>query len=536
MYAQANKSQANKQKRQLLSAVIILMLVLSLIAPTMVDADPAVGEKSTGSLKITKKSDKPGDNGEKKVLSGAAFTLYKVMNLKPKASPKIGYEYEIMDDFKTVLAGVTPDDLGNYSAKEIEDLANEILVAASTTSDTQITDRTGVATFDNLSLGYYLVVETKAPTGYIAGKPFFIAIPSTDNYGTEKDDKTAGTKWEYDVEAIPKNEELYIDKGIVSGGALVEENTASVGDTINYVVESRIPNYDDAYFADPSKTPIFKISDEMTNGLTFTYPTGFEKVVTGSGVALNNPADYTLAAGTNGFVLTFTKDFLKDNRGATVKLYYSAVLNKNAEKGVGESNDNNVELEYSNNPKDFSEKGTVENETKVYTFGIKIKKFGEENNLLSGAAFRLYSNAACTTEVFSTLGALVSDANGMITFPSVKEGTYYLKETQSPKGYTLLTNPIKVEIVALKDNDGKLTGGFDLYIDDEKITETADGFKTFIEQAKGDSTVAVKNHEGFSLPETGGMGIYIFLAIGLIGIIAVSIAMTRKKPSKKATV
>ena len=45
-------------------------------------------------------------------------------------------------------------------------------------------------TFENLALGYYLIVETKAPDGYVAGKPFLVSIPSTDNYQSN----AAGTK------------------------------------------------------------------------------------------------------------------------------------------------------------------------------------------------------------------------------------------------------------------------------------------------------------------------------------------------------
>ena len=49
-----------------------------------------------------------------------------------------------------------------------------------------------------------------------------------------------------------------------------------------------------------------------------------------------------------------------------------------------------------------------------------------------------------------------------------------------------------------------------------------------IDEEAGTANIAVENHKGFTLPSTGGMGITVFLAIGGIGILGISIVMLKK--------
>lgn len=83
----------------------------------------------------------------------------------------------------------------------------------------------GQCIFNDLSVGYYLVVETKTPIvqengkdtiQYVASTPFFVAIPQSDQTTAYDEEATeATTAWQYDVVATPKNEEVSIDKKIV---------------------------------------------------------------------------------------------------------------------------------------------------------------------------------------------------------------------------------------------------------------------------------------------------------------------------------
>lgn len=80
-----------------------------------------------------------------------------------------------------------------------------------------------------------------------------------------------------------------------------------------------------------------------------------------------------------------------------------------------------------------------------YIFNIKVQKFTDEvedNKALAGAEFELW-NSDMTEKIQN---AVATGDDGTLTFDKLDEGVYYLKETKAPNGYTLLANPIKVEI------------------------------------------------------------------------------------------
>ncbi len=71
---------------------------------------------------------------------------------------------------------------------------------------TKTTAGGGLATFDSLPLGAYVVTETKTPAGYVGSKPFIITVPMTH--------PTDLNKWVYDVHAYPKNSKANIEKTV----------------------------------------------------------------------------------------------------------------------------------------------------------------------------------------------------------------------------------------------------------------------------------------------------------------------------------
>ena len=95
----------------------------------------------------------------------------------------------------------------------------------------------------------------------------------------------------------------------------------------------------------------------------------------------------------------------------------------------------------------------------------------------------------------------------------------------------MLANPIKVEIIADVNAEGKATGTFTLKVDGNDITAEDGVFTTQLDKENGTAIIAVENQKGFTLPSTGGMGITIFLTIGGLGILGISVVMMKK--SKK---
>lgn len=478
--------------------------------------------RTTGTLTIKK-------NGEQEdsPLGGATFSVYKVMSLTPGTNPGDYAAYEKVDAFESALAGVNPDELGNYSAASLQNLIDELVKASADTAATATgttSDGTsgtkGEFTFSNLDLGYYLVVETQAPEGYVAGSPFLIAIPSTDNYNSAG----AGTSWVYDVTAEPKNKPVSIDKELAGPTEGAEQDgTVAVGDFVKYKVTSAIPNYPDEYFADGLNV-YFTIYDEMSDGLEIqndpTYPV---TVKVNNAEVPNGETTFNLTAASvkgdgKDLTIAFVKEYIKEHRGESVEVTYFAKVTEDAVTGTA-GNKNTVTLDYNNKPGEKDEAGPAE-ET-VYSFNIKVEKFTKDETPqkgLDGAEFGLYSDAGCTAQVAKAVTA----GGGNLTFGKLDAGTYYLKELKSPAGYTLLTNPIKVEIRATTG------GGFELYVDDNQITTEGGSFVTRLEPASGSAIVAVENHKGFSLPATGGAGIAFFLIVGAAGIITVSVVIIKK--------
>lgn len=492
----------------------------SLLAPVKAEAAPTIeATPTTGSITINKKAETADTP-----LAGATFTIYKVMSLDPGTNAGDYAGYEPAAGFESVLADVEPDDLGNYSATQLEGLIDQLVTAAEAADpvDSQTTNDSGTATFSGLDLGYYLVIETAAPETYVAGSPFLIAVPSTNNYNDPEGD-APGTEWVYDVVAEPKNAKISIDKELAGEEEGAEQDgTITVGDFVKYQVTTTIPEYPEEYF-DSDVT--FTITDVMDDGLAICDGGEHSVVVTVGGNTVTEDPDttYTKTASVvtgSGADLTiaFVKDYIQDNMGEDVVVTYYAQVTEQAVTGTT-GNGNQVTLTYNNNP--GSTTTAQPPKVNVYSFNIKVEKFTTDGvqKALEGAEFELYSDEDLQHQVGK---AQTSSASGELSFEKLDEGTYWLVETKSPAGYTLLADPIKVGIEAT-------TGGnFTLTVNDDPISSGGSTFTTRLEASTGTAIIAVENHEGFTLPATGGMGIALFVIVGIAGIITVSVIITKR--------
>ena len=160
-------------------------------------------------------------------------------------------------------------------------------------------------------------------------------------------------------------------------------------------------------------------------------------------------------------------------------------------------------------------------EVEVFSFNIVINKYAADNEStkLGGAKFVLknaegkyYKYDATTKAVTwvddkSSATEVITDDNGAARFDGLQAGTYYLEETAAPAGYNQL---IKDITIVLKE-DGSAT------IDDAASTPEA------------------ANSTGTMLPETGGIGTVIFVALGALAVICAGVFLvTNKRMSKES--
>lgn len=446
-------------------------------------------------------------------LAGAEFGIYRVVRLTPGTEEGAYASWEAEPAFAELLGDVKQDAFSRYSAAElmrlVTRLAGLVRQREIQPSGKTVTNQAGDAVFENLPLGYYLVVEQAAPAGYLAGNPFLIAVPSTNE---------AGTDWKYEVTASPKNRQTV--KELAPG----ENGTYGLGDVVNYVVSAQIPNYPDDYFTEEGHSIVFQIQDELSKGLTILNDAEHPvKVKVGAVENVAAAGAYTLAAvadeeeGKADLTVSFLEDYIRSHRGEAVELSYSAKINENAVTGAG-GNPNRAELVYNTSPTVTAKAEPPA--VKVYSFRIKVEKFAEENGAkkaLDGAVFELYQGGeAATAEKIGTEYA--TDEAGELLSPQLSEGTYWLRETKAPAGYTLLANPIQI-VIAAERTGGSASGGFALSVDGETVSDTVtEAYSTRLQKAEGVAVVAIENQEGFQLPAAGGAGAAGFLLAGLAGM------------------
>lgn len=223
------------------------------------------------------------------------------------------------------------------------------------------------------------------------------------------------------------------------------------------------------------------------------------------------------------------------NDGATITVTYTAHLNDKAAVNTtsgSTDNKNKVQLQYSNNPRNSAYWGfTPESEVRVYTYQLNNTKYHDddnENNKLEGAGFRLYSAETCndTEEIklkknadgtysryFGTEDGeeMFSDDKGQFNVKGLDAGTYYLKETTPPTGYSAC-DKTKIVISATHDEHNVNLSG----------------------ESNLNNKIINKKAGGITLPSTGGIGTTLFYVVGGgLMVAAIVLLVTKKRMENK---
>lgn len=170
---------------------------------------------------------------------------------------------------------------------------------------------------------------------------------------------------------------------------------------------------------------------------------------------------------------------------------------------VAKANNTDTKYKVSYGEKAVSEDGTMITQTitntKIVTELnlIKVEK-NNEKNLLKNAEFALYTANDDYTYEESNLvtDKIKTGSDGRATVNELVPGKYVLKETKAPDGYSLSANVWQVLVKDDQSVEVKLNG--------DDVAESDDG------------AFFIENIKLYSLPSTGGSGIYWYMIGGMV--------------------
>lgn len=529
------------KKRSRIIAVLILLATTFMGALSTYAAAPDTGNLHIHKYWVDKENPHPtgkANNGTEQTgipnpaVSGVGFDVYKIGSLELVGTNPATDEDKEAHAVPNGGTGWTYKK--NTSGKlEVSDGTKTYTYSleANLNDGTKKTNENGVLTFTDLAKGYYYVEENLSiGTPQVDGKnveiaskvkPFVVAVPMT---------APSGEAWLTDVHVYPKNEGLNPEK-------TSEIPSANVGDEVKWSITADIPTDFNDYTA-------FSLTDNLDEKLNFvtgsvevygTAADGKTKVLEG----LSDPEDYKVSQGTssqtNGeeVVVALTEDGISkfaDNEDVVkIRIDLGTTVNSKINDVENNTVENKAEISYKNST---TTDGRIETlAAGINTGEVSIKKTNQDGENLPTAKFKLYymegsdkyyihKNSAGeikgikdgeTADAGYSLYEAVSDDDGVALFSGLKTHksyavsgdpsdaiTYYIEETKAPDGYNLLQDPVQVSFADETDNHVV---------------------------AKG-----IVNKKGFTLPNTGGIGMILLVVIGIVFIgLAIILTMSKKK-------
>lgn len=493
-----------KAMKKLMAALLAVAMVCAMAIPAFA-ADGATNNSSSADGKITI------DNA----VAGQTYKIYRILDLQYNEAAK-SFRYVKNDKWGTFVDTQTDyltvdDTTGVVTWKDKVSAENDgapikaLAVAAGRyvkdqgttfTADGSKKADSNTVTFDNLPLGWYLVVSDLTTDA-------ICSIDTTAKNVTIKEKNGAPT--------VEKEVEY-------ASGSWGQGNDGNVGDTVNFQTTINVTD------GNPTN---YVLHDKMSNGLAFDAKS---IVVKKNGTKFT---DYTVETPTDGctFEIKFKDGSLQAND--TVVVTYSATINSGAVVGTA-GNENETWLKYGNNGE------TNHGHTKTYTWKFDILKYFTDSNndkqYLANVEFVLYrkNNTTDTTEYakFGTNNKLTgwtetegeatklkTNATSNVAVEGLDAGTYFLKETATPTGFNSLTSDVEVQI---NSSCNTLSGA--TYTVQYKMVNEEDFTPTDDEKV-----VPIENKRGTTLPGTGGIGTTIFYVVGGGLMVAAAILLITKK-------
>lgn len=468
------------------------------------------------------------------------YTAYQIFSASP---------YE--EDGSTVLdnlewgssidsAKLTGQTLAGFDSPATPDNARAIAQELSGKSDTEMqTAAASLLSLVDLSKAAGTAAEQTNGSYVISGlKPGYYLISDTLNPGSAARAQSAillqvvsGTTTVTPKKGAPTQTKQVKTNANSEYSSPVEWTTGadySVGDIIDYRLVNTLPAAMSYY-----QTYQMQISDTMDKGLALN-PSSIALEVEADGKSEAVSSDlYTVTTSAAGFTINIpdakklevanTPAFEQNDPKLIVT--YNSTLTKDA-LIYTQKNQNTATLTYSNSPEDeHSTNTTPKSTTTVYTFEVDVEKTDDSNKPLTGAEFTLYKkdeNGELKEVAVVTAKEAVGDDKNVYAFKDLGSGTYVLKETVTPGGYSTaepVTFTIQAHYTVDQNGDALLNN------------VTIDGTETTLDD-NGIFHMTVENQKGLHLPKTGSAGMAILLVVGAAAVV-LGILFSRKKSAVK---
>lgn len=451
-----------------------------------------------------------------------------------KNDPTIGEKFETAATAQDVLAVISQwsnsDDNSIAFARVV---CSYLYPNADAKPEPVITDHTGGINIPKS--GYYLIVDTtyfNPGDYYHAYNSFFLLNVPQVPYVVPINRKVVKPTVEKEVYDNDNND-------ISSAGGWGSSADHAINEEFQFKLTATLPASPDRAY-DYYDEYMVTFCDTLSAGITFDR---WDTVVINNGGAdIPIPAENYYSDASNQDLTLSIEDVktcapgLNLNNGATITVTYTAHLNEkayvNTAGGASNTeNKNSVYLIYSNNPRSsaFFDR-TPESAVCVYTYQLNNTKYHDEansGNELEGAGFSLYSDEACTQEVKlykegafyypiknakgKTAVEMKSAADGTFNVKGLDAGTYYLKETTPPAGYSACDKTRIVISATHDEHNVNLSGESNL-----------------------NNKIINKRAGGITLPSTGGIGTTIFYVVGGgLMVAAIVLLVTKKRMENK---
>lgn len=396
-------------------------------------------------------------------------------------------------------------------------------------------------TIPEAKAGYYLFVDTTD-------------FSKDDSYHSYNSFLLMVTKGNWNVPITPKAEKPTVEKKVydnpdgTSTGGFGSSADHAINEKFQFQLTATLPDSTNRAYDYYDKYSVI-FHDTLSKGITYDKDDELDSVViksNGNTYNITDSSKYTIDTtdleSQNSFVVNIdVKACAKDagfdlNNGATITVTYTAHLNEKAfvnTEGGSTSNINKVYLTYSNNPRDESSIGKTPESTPVYVYTYQLSNTKHQDTkdglALAGAGFRLYSDEACHDEDeiklkmnddgtysrdFSTEGKgveMISGQDGQFNVKGLDAGTYYLKETKTPDGYSACKEiPVTIKADHSRNDQVNLEGS--------NLTNDIVNIKA----------------GGITLPSTGGIGTTLFYVVGGgLMVAAIVLLVTKKRMENK---